>query len=382
MTLPIDYEALRLIWWLLLGVLLIGFAIMDGFDLGTAALLPFVARTDTQRRVAINAIGPVWDGNQVWLILGGGAIFAAWPLVYATAFSGFYIALFLVLTGLILRPVGFEFRQKIADPRWRAFWDYALCFGGVVPALVFGVAVGNLFLGVPFRIESDMRVVYEGTGLFELLNPFGLMCGLVSLTMLGGHGAAWLAFKTEGEVNIRARVAAMILSTTCAVLFLLAGIWVKSISAYRIISSVLPNGPSDPLAKHVSVVAGGWLDNFITHPVLFAVPMLGVVGLLAHAAFTGVRWRLAAFIASGFGISGVIGTAGISLFPFIMPSSIQPEASLTVWDASSSHFTLFVMLVATVIFLPIVLTYTGIVYRVLRGAVTEAQILAQSGKLY
>lgn len=382
MHLPIDYEALRLIWWFLLGVLLIGFAIMDGFDLGTAALLPFVARTDTQRRVAINAIGATWEGNQVWFILGGGAIFAAWPLIYATSFSGFYIALFLVLASLILRPVGFEFRQKIADQRWRSFWDYALCFGGIVPSLVFGVAVGNLFLGVPFRIEGDMRVVYEGTGLFELLNPFGLMCGLVSLTMLAGHGAAWLAFKTEGEVNVRARIAAMILSTSCAVLFLLAGIWVKQLDAYRIVSAVAPNGPSDPLVKHVGMVAGGWMDNYIAHPVLFVVPMVGVIGLLAHAAFTGVRWRLAAFIASGFGISGVIGTAGISLFPFIMPSSIQPEASLTVWDASSSHFTLFVMLCATLIFLPIVLTYTGLVFRVLRGAISEEHVLAKSSGLY
>lgn len=148
-TIPIDYEILRLVWWLFLGVLLIGFAIMDGFDLGVAMLLPFVARTDIERRVTINAVGPFWDGNQVWLILGGGAIFAALPPVYAASFSGFYIAMFLVLATLILRPVGFEFRNKVADTRWRSFWDYALFAGGLVPSVVFGVAFGNLLQGCP-----------------------------------------------------------------------------------------------------------------------------------------------------------------------------------------------------------------------------------------
>ena len=153
MSIPLDYEMLRLIWWLFLGVLLIGFAVMDGFDLGVAMLLPFVARNDTERRVTINTIGPFWDGNQVWLVLGGGAVFAAWPPVYAASFSGFYLAMFLVLATLILRPVGFDFRNKIPDPRWRAFWDYALFAGGLVPSVVFGVAFGNLLQGVPFSID-------------------------------------------------------------------------------------------------------------------------------------------------------------------------------------------------------------------------------------
>src|SRR5450759_5289486 len=190
MPIPVDYEILRVIWWLFLGVLLIGFAIMDGFAL--------VARTETERRVAINTIGPVWDGNQVWLITGGGAVFAAFPPVYAASFSGFYIAMFLVLASLILRPVGFEFRNKIKDRRWRTFWDYALFAGGFVPSLVFGVAFGNLLQGVPFRIDADMRVLYEGGGLFELLNPFGIMCGLVSVAMLTTHGAVYLTVKAEG----------------------------------------------------------------------------------------------------------------------------------------------------------------------------------------
>ena len=382
MHLPIDYEALRLIWWFLLGILLIGFAIMDGFDLGTAALLPFVGRSDIERRVAINAVGPVWDGNQVWFILGGGAIFAAWPLIYATAFSGFYIALFLVLAALIVRPVGFEFRQKLPSPVWRRNWDWALSIGGIVPSLVFGVAVGNLFLGVPFRFDGDMRAFYEGTGLFELLNPFGLLCGLVSLTMLLGHGAAWLALKTEGQVQARARKAGMVLPLVMVVLFLLAGVWVHQMTGYRIASAVVPGGPSDPLAKQVVLEKGAWLANYAAHPLLYLAPLLGVVGALGLSVASAKDKPMLGFIASGTGIFGVIGTAGVALFPFLMPSNIMPNASLTVWDASSSHFTLFVMLVSTVIFLPIVLTYTGIVYRVLRGSVSEASVLADSNKLY
>src|ERR1700712_4078601 len=174
-----SYELLRLIWWALLGLLLIGFAVMDGFDLGSAILLPYVARSDIERRVVINSIGPVWEGNQVWFILGGGAIFAAWPALYAASFSGFYLAMFLVLATLILRPVGFKFRSKVDDPRWRAFWDWALFAGGIVPALVFGVAFGNLFEGVPFSFDGDMRLHNDIT-LFSLLNPFGLLVGLTS----------------------------------------------------------------------------------------------------------------------------------------------------------------------------------------------------------
>src|SRR5271168_3707263 len=176
----LSLDSLRLIWWALLGILLIGFAIMDGFDLGAAILLPFVAKTDGERRVVINSVGPVWEGNQVWLILGGGAIFAAWPTLYAVAFSGFYLAMFLVLCALIVRPVAFKFRSKLTNPNWRSIWDWALFVCGAVPSLVFGVAFGNVIEGAPFRFDDTMRMTYEGT-LLGLLNPFALSCGLVSV---------------------------------------------------------------------------------------------------------------------------------------------------------------------------------------------------------
>src|SRR5450755_2278958 len=220
----LDYGTLRLIWWGLLGVLLIGFAVTDGFDMGVGALLPFVARTDTERRVAINTVGPVWEGNQVWFILGGGAIFAAWPTLYAVAFSGFYLAMFLILCALILRPVAFKFRSKVTDPTWRSIWDWALFVAGFVPSLVFGVAFGNVIVGVPFRFDDTMRMTYEGT-LFGLLNPFALLCGLVSVTMLAMHGGAWLGMKAAEPVAARAAAIARGAGILMILLFSGAGLW-------------------------------------------------------------------------------------------------------------------------------------------------------------
>ena len=383
MSIPLDYETLRIIWWLLLGVLLIGFAIMDGFDLGVAMLLPFVARTDTERRVMINAIGPFWEGNQVWLILGGGAVFAAWPPVYAASFSGFYIAIFLVLAALILRPVGFDFRNKIADPRWRVFWDYALFAGGFVPSIVFGVAFGNLLQGVPFRIESDLRIFYEGSGLWELLNPFGLLCGLLSAAMLATHGAVYLTLKTEGTVEARAQSFVKFGAAATIVLFAVGGLWVwLGIDGYAITSTVVPDGPSNPLLKSVARVPGQWFAHYRTHGWTILAPVLGFLGPLLAWLFTATGRRGLAFSASAVGIFGIIATAGVSLFPFLMPSDIAPAASLTVWDASSSKLTLFVMLLATLIFLPIVLIYTAIAFRALRGMVSASLIEKNSNSLY
>jgi cytochrome bd ubiquinol oxidase subunit II len=383
MSIPVDYEILRLIWWLFLGVLLIGFAIMDGFDLGVAALLPYVARTDIERRIAINTIGPVWEGNQVWLVLGGGAIFAAWPMIYAASFSGFYIAMFLVLATLILRPVGFDFRNKIADRRWRAFWDYALAAGGIVPSIVFGVAIGNLLQGVPFRVDDNLRIVYEGSGLFELLNPFGLLCGLVSAAMLTTHGAIYLTVKASGIVKERAAAYAGIGALVTIALFCLAGVWVAfAIDGYAITAAVVSNGPSNPLLKTVARSSGQWLANYKAYSWMMLAPLLGIIGPLVALALVKSAKAGLSFVASAVGIFGIVSTAGVSMFPFLMPSNIQPNASLTVWDASSSQLTLFVMLICTLIFLPIVLAYTAFVFRVLRGAVTARQIETNSGNFY
>ena len=370
-----DYETLRLIWWALLGILLIGFAVMDGFDLGTAILLPFVGRSDLERRVVINTVGPVWEGNQVWLILGGGAIFAAWPALYAASFSGFYLAMFLVLAALILRPVGFKFRSKFVGPRWRTLWDWALFVGGFVPALVFGVAFGNLFVGVPFGFDGDLRL-HESITLFSLLNPFALLAGLVSVAMLTLHGATWLSLKADGAPGARARAIVPYAAAAFFVLFTLAGLWVSYLEGFRITSALAAEGPSNPLLKTVARVSGGWWENYTLHPLFWLAPLAAYLGALIAVA---ARKRpLLAWIASALVPLGVIATAGLSLFPFLLPSSSHPDMSLTVWDASSSKLTLEIMLGCVVIFLPIVLAYTGWAYRVMRGPVKGESIMSDS----
>jgi cytochrome bd ubiquinol oxidase subunit II len=370
----LDYATLRVIWWLLLGILLIGFAVMDGFDLGAGMLLPFIARNDRERRIVINTVGPVWEGNQVWLILGAGAIFAAWPAVYATTFSGFYLAMFLVLCSLILRPVGFKYRSKMPGPRWRETWDRLLFLGGLVPALIFGVAVGNALRGVPFRFDDTLRLSYEG-GLIGLLNPYALLCGVVSVAMLVMHGGAYLAAKAEEPVAGRARSAAFAAAFALILLFALAGIWTGSSMGYRITGVLAHDGPSNPLGKTVAAAAGAWLANYGAMPWTLLAPVMGFAGALLAAMLSrsGRRDGLA-WIASAVSVFGVVATAGVSMFPFILPSSLDPGSSLTVWDSSSSRTTLEVMLVAAVIFVPIILAYTAFVYRVLRGRVTGEQI--------
>ncbi len=379
----IDYDILRIIWWLLLGVLLIGFAVMDGFDLGTQILLPFVAKTDLERRVVINAVGPVWEGNQVWLILGGGAIFAAWPPLYAVSFSGFYLAMFLILFALILRPVGFKYRSKRSHERWREAWDWALFVGGFVPALVLGVAVGNVLQGVPFHFDEALRVTYDGTTLFELLNPFALLAGLLSVAMLAAHGAAWLQLKTEGVVAGRARIVGVAASLATLAFFALGGLWLHwGIHGYVITSPIPADGPSNPLGKTVEVVAGAWFANYATHPWMLIAPVVGLGGALVAAVLFLARAGGAAFFATAAAIKGIIATVGLAMFPFILPSNADPRSSLTVWDASSSQMTLFIMLVAALIFVPIILAYTAWVYRVLWGKVDAKAIRDGDGHAY
>ncbi len=373
-AIPLDYEVLRLIWWALLGVLLIGFAIMGGMDLGVGTLLPFVARTDEERRVLLNLSGPTWEGNQVWLVLGGGAIFAAWPAIYAASFSGFYIAMIAILLALILRPVGFKFRSKVDNPRWRSIWDWSLFVGGFVPSLVFGVAVGNLFLGVPFRLDDTLRTTYEGN-FFGLLTPFALLAGLVSLGMLVTQGATIIAARTDGPVAERARSYGRISALATVALFALAGVIALTLlDSFKVVGTQDVFGPSNPLGKSVEIVAGGWGANHAAMPWTWLAPGLGVAASLLALAALQFRLKVLGILSSSLAIAGIIATAGLTLFPFLMPSSIDPRSSLTVWDASSSQLTLFIMLGATLLFLPFVLAYTAWVFRVMRGPVTTSSL--------
>ncbi len=375
----LDYETLRLIWWAVLGTLLVGFALTDGFDLGVGAIFRFVGRNDEERRALLRSVEPVWEGNQVWFILGGGAVFAAWPLLYATSFSALYLAMFLVLVALILRPVGFTFRDKLVAPRWRSVWDAALTVGGAVPALLFGVAFGNLFLGVPFHFDALQRPIYTG-GFLNLLHPFALLAGVVSLSMLILHGAAYAALKVGDPMSRRACAAGRLAAVVFALSFIAAGIWLASgIEGQRILSGADPLGPSNPLSKTVALATGAWLDNFRAHGLLWLAPAGALLAALAAEGLLGARRHGAAFVASCLVQAGTILTAGIALFPFLMPSSTQPDHGLTVWDASSSARTLFIMLIAVIVFLPIVLAYTTWVFRVLRGRVTLETVRRHSG---
>ena len=376
----LDYATLRVIWWVLLGALLIGFAVMDGFDLGVAALFRWLGRGDDERRAVLESVEPVWDGNQVWFILGGGAVFAAWPLLYAASFSGLYLAMLLILLALILRPVSFFFRNKLAEPRWRDAWDWTLFISGVVPSLLFGVAFGNLFLGVPFHIDDLGRPVYTGT-FIGLLHPFALLAGVASLAMIAMHGAAYVALKVGEPMAARARRAATIAAVVLLVAFTVAGVWLTSLEGLRISGPIDAAGPSNPLRKTVEAAAGAWLAGFAARPAFWLAPLATYAGglatmLLLHLARPGL-----AFIASSLATAGVILTAGLALFPFLLPSSSVPGASLTVWDASSSQRTLFIMLMVTLVLLPIVVIYTSWVFHVLRGTITLEHV-REKGKSY
>lgn len=384
-----DYEILRFIWWALVGVLLIGFAVTDGFDMGVGALLPFVGKDDTERRVMINTVAPHWDGNQVWLITAGGALFASWPMVYAVSFSGFYVAMILVLAALWLRPVGFDYRSKIQDPKWRKTWDWCLFIGGFIPPLVIGVAFGNLLQGVPFHFDEYLRAYY-GTSdsnwilnLLYLLNPYGLLAGLISAAMFMNQGACWLQMKTEGELRARVAGVAQILSLVVMVLFAVAGVWLAyGIDGYVLKSALDTHAASDPTTKQVAVEAGAWLTNYSKYPLTVIFPIIGLVSPLLVVVTSRMGRSGFAFLFSSLTIAGVILTCGVSMFPFVMPSSLDPNVSLTMWDATASHLTLTVMTWVAIIFVPTVLAYTLYTYYKMYGRIGRQHIETNSTSLY
>ncbi|GLP98116.1 cytochrome d ubiquinol oxidase subunit II [Paraferrimonas sedimenticola] len=377
-----DYEVLRFIWWALVGVLLIGFTVTDGFDMGIGSWLPFLGKDDTERRIMINSIAPHWDGNQVWLITAGGALFAAWPMVYAASFSGFYVAMVIVLAALFLRPVGFDYRSKIEDPRWRNAWDWALFVGGTVPPIIFGVAFGNLLQGVPFHFGDYQRFFYTG-GFFDLLNPFALLVGLVSLSMFLMHGAAYLQMKTEGPLRARAEKATMFSAIALTVLFALAGVWlVSGIDGYVVTSQLDTMAASNPTTKTVAVEAGAWLANYDKFPLTMLAPVLGLVMPILVIIFTKSQRCGFGFVASSLAIAGVILTCGLAMFPFVMPSSTNPDHSLTMWDSTSSEMTLGIMTYVAIVFVPIILTYTGWSYIKMFGRLTREFIEKNKPSLY
>jgi cytochrome d ubiquinol oxidase subunit II len=275
-----DYATLKAIWWCIVGGIIIVFALTDGWDLGIAMLSPFLGKSDDERRIILRSIEANWEGNQTWLVIAGGLLFAAWPLVYAASFSGMYVAMLLVLFALFFRPVGFKYRNKVADLRWRTAWDWGLFIGGFVPALVFGIAFGNLLQGVPFHFDADMRAHYSGS-FWQLLNPFA---------MLAMHGACYLCLRVDGVIQARAARTARIAGTLMVVAFAAAGLWVATgIDGYRITMIPDLNGQPNPLAKTVAKVPGAWLDNYGRFHWMLAAPVGAFTGAFGVIVFAGLR---------------------------------------------------------------------------------------------
>lgn len=374
-----DYETLKVIWWGLVLFLLAGFVVMDGFDLGVAMLLPVVGKTDDERRVLLNSVGPVWEGNQVWLIAGAGTLFAAWPLVYAAAFSALYVPFMFLLFGLFLRPVGFDYRSKLPDPVWRRWWDRALVVGGLLPTLVFGATLGLVLQGLPFRFDAALRIHY---GAFAFHWPLLLTAMGTALALLLLHGACFLQCKTQGAIAARSARLALWLGPLASALFALGGVWLGEMAGYRITAIGDLNGALTPLMKEVVAVPAGWLGNFVAHPVLWAVPVLGLLLPLVCVLASRLGKSGLALVASGGACAAMMLTVAIALFPFVLPSSLDPASSLTLWDSTSSERTLLIMLGIVGVLMPVNIGYTLWVYRVVRGRVSAEQVRQHGHSLY
>ncbi|BAN95592.1 cytochrome d ubiquinol oxidase subunit II [Plautia stali symbiont] len=303
-------------------------------------------------------------------------------MVYAAAFSGFYVAMILVLASLFFRPVDFDYRSKIEDMRWRGAWDWGIFIGSFVPPLVIGVAFGNLLQGVPFHADEYLRLFYTGN-FFQLLNPFGLLAGVISVAIILAQGATYLQMRTSGELHLRSRTAAQISALVMLVGFVLAGVWVKyGIDGYVLKSTIDHHAASNPLGKDVVREAGAWLVNFEQMPVLWLFPLLGALLPLLTILCSRMEKGAWAFIFSSLTLACVIMTAGIALFPFIMPSSTVPGTSLTMWDATSSLLTLQIMTVAAIISVSIILAYTSWCYYKMYGRITKEHIERNMHSLY
>ena len=350
-----DYDSLRVVWWLFLGLLLVGFAALDGIVLGLGAIFRFVAQTELERRALVGAIKPTWDFNQLWLILGSVVAFMAWPRLYEASFSVLRFAFWALLFASILRPAGFGLRNLRIASRWRNTWDWALCIGGIVPALLWGIAFGNLFLGIPFHVDASQRIIYAGSFL-DLLTPFALSCGAVSLSMMVLHGACYAAKCIDEPAARRARHAGIAAAGFFVIAFIAAGLFVIfSLEGYRVLGGIEPSGPSTSAQHAVWLSPGAWLDNYIKWPLMWSAPLIALFGALFSCWLLLLRWTRAAFAASSLVSVGTLFTAGFAMFPFLMPSSDNARHSLTVWEAASSEQVLRTTLTVGMALIPLAL---------------------------
>lgn len=352
----LDYVFLKLVWWALIGVVLIVYATTAGYDAGVTMIMPFLRR-EIDRRVVLNTSAPVWDGNLTWIVFAGGGLFVVWPVVYSTAFSGFYAAMLCILWPFFFRATGFDYRSKIQRHGWRRFWDFGLFVSGGLPVFIFGMLMGNCLLGFPFHFdEKTLRVFYTGN-FGQLLNGFGILAGCVSVLMILMHGAAYIQRRTEG----RLRKMGQRLFNVFAVLVLLgfsgAGLlMVYSIKGYILVASAA-NPVLHPTANVVTQSPGAWIESYRTYPWKYYPPVIAYLALFAGLWANHIRWRVFCFWCSAVAVGGIIATAGVTLFPFLMPSSTFPSQSLTVWNATSSQYALDIMLYVGVALLLVILCY-------------------------
>ncbi len=369
-----DYFLLKCAWWLFVAVLVSGFMLLGGRDLGVAYLLLWSGKTDEQRQLILSSIGPTWEGNQVWFITAGGALFAAWPLVYAVAFSSFYYALFLVLFGLILRPPGIDYRDKLPTSSWRQSWDIALWLSGLLPILLIGVALGNAYLGIPFHFDGSLRSFYTGE-FFALLHPFALLVGVVSLSLCTTQAALFLNMKIA-DITIQKRVQkfARFFGVLGLTAFGVCGFWLSFLPGYKITQMGALNTALIPTHKTVVLENGAWLHNMHQYPLLTSGILVLIVLLTLGSVWISARKPKTALYGYSLSMVGTIAIAAIGLFPFILPSSSHPNHSLTAWDAVSSRTTLQIMFWVVIGFLPIVLAYTGYAYRMMSGSLSRKDL--------
>lgn len=356
-----EYETLKIIWWCLVGVLLIGFALTGGMDMAVSALIFRFGKTPAQRAYILKTIAPHWEGNQVWLITAGGAIFAAWPDVYAASFSGLYWAMILVLASIWLRPMAFDYRNQIDSPSWQKGWDIALSVGSAVPLIIFGVAFGNLLLGLPFYVDDDLIWHYQSSDfgtLLPLLSPFALLCGVISLCMLLCHALMWLGLRGSDSIKEEVKINGVRLALITLILFCVAGIYAYSLNGYELVSSDNINPYHQITSKEVILTEHGLFANYVNCPITIAVPLLAALSMLLAAILFRKGIFTFGIIATSSSVAFTIATAAAALFPFIMPSSVSAASSLTVYDATSSAYTLNAMFIASVIFVPVFLSYT------------------------
>ncbi len=364
-----DYVTLKVIWWGILSTILIGFALTGGLDLGVNFLLPIIGRTDKQRRLILNSIGPTWEGNQVWLITFGAGLFAIWPPAYATAFSSMYCAIMLALLALILRPPGIDYRSKINSPFWTNVLDICLSVNSAVLTLIFGVAVGNLFVGLDFYFTPELNSIYTGN-FFSLLRFFPILIGILSICMFTVQGGLFLQYKLSGDITTRVQTIVKIAGAIFILGFIYAGVLAARSTGYIILSIPDPNTAFDATQKIVATSKTAWLGNYMAYKELWALPVITIISMKLALVFSWYKKPIRGLMFSSLGIITTILTAGSALFPFIIPSRSNPNHSLTIWDASSSHMTLELSFWAVVILLPIVLLYTSWVYKVMRGKIS------------